>query len=87
MIQFNISIFVENAIEAQAVKALTQHIIPELNAWDFIEQAHASSNKPTVILARTIPGKGISEIEGKYEWHGRAPTKEEAKRFVELLTK
>ena len=40
MIQFNISIFVENAIEAQAVKALTQHIIPELNAWDFVEQAH-----------------------------------------------
>jgi hypothetical protein len=41
MIQFNISIFVENAIETQAVKALTQHIIPELNKWDFIEQAHA----------------------------------------------
>lgn len=41
MIQFNISIFVENTIEAQAVKALTQHIIPELNEWDFIEQAHA----------------------------------------------
>jgi hypothetical protein len=41
MIQFNISIFVENAIETQAIKALTQHIIPELNEWDFIEQAHA----------------------------------------------
>jgi hypothetical protein len=41
MIQFNISIFVENAIEAQAVKAITHHIIPELTAWDFIEQAHA----------------------------------------------
>jgi hypothetical protein len=40
MIQFNISIFVENSIEAQAIKALTLHIVPELNAWDFIEQAH-----------------------------------------------
>jgi hypothetical protein len=40
MIQFNISIFVENTIEAQAIKALTQHIIPEINSWDFIEQAH-----------------------------------------------
>jgi len=39
MIQYNISIFVENAIEEQAIKALTQHIVPELNQWDFIEQA------------------------------------------------
>ncbi|MEK6547254.1 MAG: DUF4286 family protein [Bacteroidota bacterium] len=40
MIQYNISIFVENSIEAQAIKALTMHIVPELNAWDFIEQVH-----------------------------------------------
>ena len=40
MIQFNISIFVENIIEEQSIKALTKHIVPELNAWDFIEQAH-----------------------------------------------
>ncbi|MEN9730686.1 MAG: hypothetical protein RLZ91_1805 [Bacteroidota bacterium] len=40
MIQYNISIFVENNIEAQAIKALTKHIVPELNAWDFVEQAH-----------------------------------------------
>lgn len=39
MIQYNISIFVENKIEDQAIKALTKHIVPELNAWDFIEQA------------------------------------------------
>ncbi len=40
MIQYNISIFVENAIEAEAIKALTKHLIPELNTWEFIEQAH-----------------------------------------------
>lgn len=40
MIQYNISIFVENAIEEQAIKALTQHLVPELNQWDFIEQAY-----------------------------------------------
>ena len=40
MIQYNISIFVENNIETQAIKALTMHIVPELNTWDFIEQAH-----------------------------------------------
>lgn len=40
MIQFNISIFVENNIEAKSIQALTQHIVPELNTWDFVEQAH-----------------------------------------------
>ena len=40
MIQYNISIFVENKIEEQTIKALTKHIVPELNAWDFVEQAH-----------------------------------------------
>lgn len=40
MIQYNISIFVENNIEVQAMKALTKHIVPELNTWEFIEQAH-----------------------------------------------
>jgi hypothetical protein len=40
MIQFNISVFVENNIEAKAIQALTQHIVPELNTWDFVEQAH-----------------------------------------------
>lgn len=40
MIQFNISIFVENTIEAKSIQALTQHIVPELNTWDFVEQAH-----------------------------------------------
>jgi hypothetical protein len=40
MIQFNISIFVENNIETQAIKALTMHIVPELNTWEFVEQVH-----------------------------------------------
>lgn len=40
MIQYNISIFVENSIEAQAIKALKAHIVPELNTWEFIEQVH-----------------------------------------------
>jgi len=40
MIQFNISVFVENNIESKAIQALTQHIVPELNTWDFVEQAH-----------------------------------------------
>lgn len=51
----------------------------------FLEQAAKGSEKPTVIIARTIPGKGVPEIEGKFEWHGKAPTKEEVERFIKSI--
>ena len=38
------------------------------------------SEKPFVILARTIKGKGVSFMEGKIEWHGVAPKADEAKK-------
>ncbi|MDD5415646.1 MAG: transketolase [Candidatus Daviesbacteria bacterium] len=41
--------------------------------------------KPTVIIAHTIPGKGVSFMEGKYEWHGKSPNKEETKRALAEL--
>ncbi|MDB5259282.1 MAG: transketolase, transketolase [Candidatus Taylorbacteria bacterium] len=37
-------------------------------------QARAVSDRPSVIIAYTIPGKGVPEFEGKFEWHGKAPT-------------
>lgn len=52
---------------------------------DAVETAHAVVEKPTLIIARTIPGKGVPEIEYDYRWHGKPPTKEEAKRFLEQL--
>ncbi len=63
----------------------------ECNGHDFedlintFNKARQSINKPTVIIAHTIMGKGIKEIEGDYRWHGKAPTKEEALRFIEEL--
>lgn len=50
-----------------------------------IEQAKAIYEKPTVIIAHTIPGKGIKEIEFDYRWHGKPPTKEEAQKFLAEL--
>jgi transketolase len=41
--------------------------------------------KPAVIIAHTIPGKGVSDFEGRYEWHGKAPTKEEGKEALSEL--
>jgi len=36
-----------------------------------IDQARKSKNKPSIIIASTIKGKGISFMEGKNEWHGK----------------
>lgn len=49
------------------------------------EQARAIYEKPTCIIAHTIPGKGIKEIEFDYRWHGKPPTKEEAEKFLHEL--
>lgn len=41
--------------------------------------------KPTMIIAKTVPGKGVPEIEGDYLWHGKPPSKEEAERFLKTV--
>lgn len=50
-----------------------------------VEEAKAVFEKPTLIIAHTIPGKGVPEIEFDYHWHGKPPTKEEAMRFLREL--
>ena len=52
---------------------------------DAVEEAKAIFEKPTLIIAHTIPGKGVPEIEFDYRWHGKPPTAEEAKRFLNEL--
>lgn len=41
------------------------------------ESAKQTKNKPTCIIAKTIKGKGVSFMENKAEWHGKAPSEEE----------
>jgi transketolase len=48
-------------------------------------EARAITEKPTLILAHTIPGKGIPDIEFDYTWHGKPPSKEEAAKFLNEL--
>jgi transketolase len=50
-----------------------------------VDEARTIFEKPTLILAHTIPGKGIPEIEFDYHWHGKAPTPEEGKQFLKEL--
>lgn len=44
------------------------------------------TDRPTVILAQTTPGKGISFMENDYRWHGKAPSAEQAERAIKELT-
>lgn len=46
---------------------------------DAVNEAKAIYEKPTVIIAHTIPGKGVDFMENDYLWHGKPPTKEQAK--------
>ncbi|MCR4333558.1 MAG: transketolase [Patescibacteria group bacterium] len=50
-----------------------------------VEEAKAIYEKPTLIIAHTIPGKGVPEIEFDYHWHGKPPTAEEGKRFLKEI--
>lgn len=59
------------------------HNIPQFIAA--CDEAKAIYEKPTVIIAHTIPGKGIREIERDYRWHGKPPSADEAKQFLAEL--
>jgi transketolase len=52
---------------------------------DAVHTAKAVFEMPSVIIARTIPGKGVKEFERKFEWHGKAPNLEEARFALDEL--
>jgi transketolase len=67
--------------------------VQEVDGHDFWQINNAifnakNSQKPSVLIAKTIPSKGIKNWEGDYRWHGKAPNKEEAEMALkELATK
>ncbi len=50
-----------------------------------VSMARAVTDRPSVIIAHTIPGKGVDFMEGDYHWHGKVPTAEEAQRALAQL--
>lgn len=46
---------------------------------DTVREARAVFEKPTVIIAHTIPGKGIDFMENRFEWHGMPPDTQDVK--------
>src|SRR5471032_1422277 len=62
------------------------HDLPAI--LDALDEARKTKGQPTMILARTIKGKGVSWVEGKDGWHGRAFKKgEELDRALAELEK
>ena len=52
---------------------------------DALDEAEKVKLRPTVIIAHTVKGKGVSFVENKVEWHGIAPKKEEYEKAVKEL--
>lgn len=52
---------------------------------DAASMARAITNKPSVIIAHTIPGKGVDFMEYDYKWHGAPPNHEQAKDALKKL--
>ncbi len=88
--------FTEDVMPMESLRAKWEafnwHVL-EIDGHNFEEiraavgQAHAVFEKPSVIIAHTIPGKGVKEFERKYEWHGVTPNKDQAKTaLAELRT-
>lgn len=73
-------------------EAFNWHVI-EINGHDFyqivsaVAEAKVIFEKPTVIIAHTIPGRGVSFMEGDFRWHGKPPTAHEARLALDELKK
>lgn len=71
-------------------EAFGWHVI-EIDGHSFIEiikafdEARNTKGKPTMIVANTIKGKGVSFMENVVDWHGNAPKKDDAMRALEEL--
>lgn len=58
----------------------------DLNQIDgAIQEAKRTKGKPTIIIANTVKGKGVSFMENEVGWHGTAPNKEQLKQALEEL--
>lgn len=53
---------------------------------DTVHQAHQLKGRPTVIIAKTFMGKGVSFMEDDYKWHGVPPNEEQGKQALSELS-
>ncbi len=73
----------QSQMKSDSTDSIRFHPIPS----DSIQSDPISSDKPTMILARTIKGKGVSFLENKEGWHGKPVPKEQLKAVLKELGK
>lgn len=66
-----------------AVVEVDGHNIEEI--IDACNRAKAIVERPVMIIAHTIPGKGVDFMENDFEWHGKPPNKEQAAEALRQL--
>jgi transketolase len=86
--------YTEDVLPLESLKAKFEafnfHVI-EIDGHDFkdivraVGTAKSSLDTPTIIIAHTIPGKGVTAFEGDYRWHGKAPNEEEGRAALKEL--
>ncbi|MBS3137642.1 transketolase [Candidatus Woesearchaeota archaeon] len=72
---FNCNVYEMNGNDMKEVVVTLENVLKNRN----------KTTRPSIIIAKTVPGKGISFMENKYEWHGRPPKKEEAEAALKEL--
>jgi transketolase len=71
-------------------KAFNWHVL-EVDGFDFrqvidaLEKAESMRNRPTVIIAHTVKGKGVSFMEWDPAYHGKAPDKDTVRKLVKTM--
>ncbi len=86
--------FTENVMPLEPLKekyeAFNWHVLEvdgnNIRAFiDSVSEAKSIHEKPTVIIAHTVPGKGVDFMENDFTWHGKPPNKVEAAKALEEL--
>lgn len=71
-------------------RAFGWHVI-ELDGHDIeallkgFDEAHRVKGRPTILIAKTVKGKGVSFMENAVGWHGNAPNAEQAEQALKAL--
>ena len=71
-------------------EAFNWHVI-RIDAHDFnqieaaVNEAKQTKGKPTLIMAKSVKGKGVSFMEGQAAWHGTAPNDEQYAQAISEL--
>lgn len=74
----------------EKAKAFGANVV-EIDGNDFeqikkaLDEAKSTKGKPTVVIANTVKGKGVSYMENNYAWHGSAPNEEQYNQAMEEL--